>query len=81
MGGTSLVVKCSNSHKTKSLQELLEYDFVHEYYLLPSDKEIEQMIERAKFLLREGNGIRKKIQTRSKKLSDSAKKMIEVLRG
>ena len=81
MGGTPCVFMSSNSHKTKSLQELLEYDFVHEYYLLPSDKEIEQMIERAKFLLREGNGIRKKIQTRSKKLSDSAKKMIEVLMG
>jgi peroxiredoxin len=58
----------------------LEYDIVHEYYVLPSDKEIEQMIERAKFLLGEGNEVRKKIQTRSKELSDSAKKMIEVLR-
>ena len=80
MGGTPCVFMSSNSHKTKSLQELLEYDIVHEYYVLPSDKEIEQMIERAKFLVGEGNEVRKKIQTRSKELSDSAKKMIEVLR-
>lgn len=34
-GGTPCVFMSSNSHKTKSLQELLEYDIIHEFYVLP----------------------------------------------
>lgn len=81
MGGTPCIFMSSNSHKTKSLQELLEYNFVHEYYVLPSDKEIEQMMDRAKFLLNEGVELRNKIQEKTKLLSDSAKRMVEELRG
>lgn len=80
MGGTPCVFMSSNSHKTRSLQELLEYDSIHEFYVLPSDKEITEMVARSKFLLNEGEDLRKRIKARTRKLSNSAKKMIEVLR-
>ena len=80
MGGTPCVFMSSNSHKTKSLQELLQYDFVHEYYVLPSDEEIEEMTKRTKDLLMQGEDLRNRIKARSKELSEEAKKMIEVLR-
>ncbi|PLT60047.1 polysaccharide pyruvyl transferase family protein [Mediterraneibacter gnavus] len=80
LGGTPCIFMSSNSHKTKSLQELLEYDFIHEYYVLPSDIEIEKMIERTKFLLAQGQDLRIKIQKKCMELSNKSKEMVEVLR-
>ena len=80
MGGTPCVFMSSNSHKTKSLQVLLQYDFVHEYYVLPSDEEIVEMIERTRYLLASGVNLREKIKARSKELSNEAKKMGEIMR-
>lgn len=74
-GGTPCVFMSSNSHKTKSLQELLEYDFVHEYYVLPSDAEIEEMVIKTKEVISAGKNLRIKIQKRSFELKEMALKM------
>ena len=79
LGGTPCVFMSSNSHKTKSLQGLLEYDFVHEYYVLPSDEEIEEMAKRTRLLIEKGDSLRKTIQDRSYHLSIEAEKMSNIL--
>lgn len=79
LGGTPCVFMSSNSHKTKSLQELLEYDFVHEYYVLPSDEEIDEMAKRTRMLIEQGDNLRKTIQNRSYNLSIEAEKMADIL--
>lgn len=79
LGGTPCVFMSSNSHKTKSLQELLEYDFVHEYYVLPSDEEIDDMAKRTRILVEQGDNLRKTIQDRSYNLSIKAERMADIL--
>lgn len=79
-GGTPCVFMSSNSHKTKSLQELLQYDFVHEFYVIPSDEEIVQMIERAKIVVEKGSDYRNIIKARCKFLCEEARKMADVIK-
>lgn len=74
-GGTPCIFMSSNSHKTKSLQELLEYEFVHEYYVLPSDSEIKEMVEKTYESIAAGKSLRDKIQKRCLKLKEMALKM------
>ena len=74
-GGTPCVFMSSNSHKTKSLQELLQYEFIHEYYVLPSDKEITEMIIKAKDYIRQGSTLRNRIKSICKNLCDKAENM------
>lgn len=74
-GGTPCIFMSSNSHKTKSLQELLEYEFVHEYYVLPSDSEIKEMVEKTYDSIAAGKSLRDKIQKRCLKLKEMALKM------
>lgn len=47
LGGTPCVFMSSNSHKTESIQELLEYDTVEEFNLLPDDNECTKIVEAA----------------------------------
>ena len=81
LGGTPCVFMSSNSHKTKSLQELLEYDFIHEYYVLPSDQEILDMVERTKYILSLGSELRIKIKNKCNDLSNQSNSMVEVLKN
>lgn len=74
-GGTPCVFMSSNSHKTKSLQELLQYEFVHEYYVLPSDLEIEEMVNQTRDVISAGKVLRDRIQKRCLKLKEMALKM------
>lgn len=74
-GGTPCVFMSSNSHKTKSLQELLQYKKIHEYYVLPSDAEINEMIKDAKDAISQGASLRESIKKRSKELSELASNM------
>lgn len=79
-GGTPCVFMSSNSHKTKSLQELLKYKKVHEYYVLPSDQEIKEIITDAKVLVNAGKSLREEIKARAFELSQLANRMENVLK-
>lgn len=68
----------SNSHKTESIQELLEYDTVEEFNLLPDDNECTKIVEAA---IRKMNDpkLRKKIKQRSEYLSIQASGLARVI--
>lgn len=74
-GGTPCVFMSSNSHKTKSLQELLQYKIIHEYNVLPSDAEIAEIILKTKEYIAEGEKLRIQIQSLCKNLCEKAQKM------
>lgn len=78
LGGTPCIFMGSNSHKTTAIQELLQYDSIHEYNLLPDENECRLIIEEAKIKIAT-NGLRDKIKNRAKLLSQQAKNMIRVL--
>ncbi|MEY8687640.1 polysaccharide pyruvyl transferase family protein [Bacteroides sp. AN502(2024)] len=79
-GGTPCVFMSSNSHKTISLQELLNYKKVHEYYVLPSDTEIQEMISDAKDAISQGQSLREDIKQRAAVLSRLANQMEEIIK-
>jgi len=72
MGGTPCVFMSSNSHKTISLQELLNYHQRQEYNVIPSDEDISKMIKDAQRLISEGESKRSEIMERCKALKEKA---------
>lgn len=79
LGGTPCVFMSSNSHKTKSIQEILEYPEVSEFSVLPSNKEIDEIVDLA--INRASDKMfRKKIKKRCRILSKQTIKQKEVLK-
>ena len=79
LGGTPCVFMGSNSHKTKSLQELLQYDDIEEFNLAPNEEECERIIDKAKRAMSQPE-LRTKIQARTFELSREAMKLAEVVK-
>ena len=68
-----------STHKTKSVQEILEYQDIREFSVIPSDKEIDEMVKLAEARAND-KALRKKIKNRCKYLSEETKKQKEVLK-
>ena len=79
LGGTPCVFMGSNSHKTKSLQELLGYEDVIEYDVLPDENEIDKIILSGKHKLELGIELRNTIKSKANDLSEKSKKMANIL--
>lgn len=80
MGGTPCVFMGSNSHKTKSLQELLQYDFIYEYDVLPNQNQVEEMIQQAKKEISEGDRLREHIKNRCYELRNTAMEIADLIK-
>lgn len=74
LGGTPCVFMSSNSHKTKSIQELLDYEEINEYNVLPDEMERKKIIKEAKEKVQQGEELREKIKNRCLKLSQETVK-------
>lgn len=80
LGGTPCVFMGSNSHKTLSLQYLLEYEYIHEYNPIPTDEEIESMINIAMEYIKNGNKQREQIKEKCLNLSYQASHLTDLIR-
>lgn len=80
LGGAPCVFMSSNSHKTKSVQELLNYKEIIEFNILPDDEEIERILELGSKKLNEGEKLRNEIRQRCKELSEETKKQKDLLK-
>lgn len=80
LGGTPCVFMSSNSHKTRSIQDLLKYENIQEFNVLPDYEERKKIIEKAKALVHEGEPLRNKIKERCLQLSNETVKQQELLR-
>lgn len=72
LGGTPCVFMSSNSHKTRSLQELLSYKNIKEYAVLPNAEEISEIVNDTKELIGMGNTLREEIKAKAKALNEEA---------
>jgi polysaccharide pyruvyl transferase WcaK-like protein len=79
LGGTPCIFLGSNSHKNTALQEILEYESVEEFSAYPSSDECSKILEKAKVILEEGEEKRTKIKTVVSKLSQDARKVVEII--
>lgn len=79
LGGTPCVFMGSNSHKTWSLQGLLEYDKIEEFNSIPTIQDIDKIVKRS-ISLSENVEIRYKIKARSHQLSIQSKAMLELVK-
>lgn len=68
LGGTPCVFLGSNSHKTLSIQEMLDYNVIREYSAIPSDQDIPQIVNDVDRLWGDVN-LRKKIHNKVFELS------------
>ncbi|GAX34309.1 polysaccharide pyruvyl transferase family protein [Nodularia sp. NIES-3585] len=69
LGGTPCIFLGSNSHKTRSLQDVLEYQNVVEFSAYPPLQECQEILKMAQEILEEGEERRNKITTVVKKLA------------
>lgn len=79
LGGTPCVFMSSNSHKTASLQDLLQYEEVKEYNLLPDSAECDRIIDAAVQKMNQP-GLRENIQTRAYELNLKAQGLAQVIK-
>lgn len=61
LGGTPCILMESNSHKTMSLQRVLEYETSRLFPFIPTDDECKEILSHANHLLQEGDSLREKI--------------------
>lgn len=75
LGGTPCIFMDSNSHKTLSIQDVLQYDNPKEYHAIPSHDEINSIIEETFNVIKQGPSLRNRIKNRCKDLSSESKKI------
>ncbi len=77
LGGTPCVIMSSNSHKTLSLQDILEYKDPVEYAVLPNHSEQEEIIAAAKRIYEIRENERRRLKNKCLELSNWSSKMRE----
>lgn len=77
LGGTPCVFLGSNSHKTLSLQYLLDYPEKVEYAAIPGEDDIAGIVGRSRRLLAEGNSVRASIAAAAARMEESARGLAE----
>lgn len=79
LGGTPCIFLESNSHKTQSLQKMLDYDEVRTHSSFLPDKDIEDIFKRCKYYLENQTTIRNKIKELASLLAKEASRLTEYL--
>jgi polysaccharide pyruvyl transferase WcaK-like protein len=79
LGGTPCIFLGSNSHKTRSLQEVLEYENVVEFSAYPSLQECQEILKMAQAVLEKGQERRNEIITVVQKLATEAETVVNFI--
>lgn len=79
LGGTPCIFMSSNSHKSASLQELLNYKDREELPVIPTPESIDAIIKRGDMYLSEGNNLRETIQSQAHLLASQASRLADVI--
>ena len=78
-GGTPCVFMDSNSHKTFSLQEVLQYPSPREYHAIPTEQEIDSIIQDTLKAISQGKTLRDTIINRCRFLENESQKTADIL--
>lgn len=81
LGGTPCVFFGSNSHKTWSIQKMLEYDEVVEFPAFPREENLCAIISLAKKKLDQGESLRESIDAVVSRRAFDAHRLFELFRG
>jgi len=79
LGGTPCVFLGADSHKTSSLQELLEYEQVRTFSALPSLEECSQICHEAAETLKCGEKLRDRIRSAAHDRAREAQRIVELI--
>jgi hypothetical protein len=79
-GGTPCIFLGSDSHKTASLQEVLEYEEVREFSALPTEAERNQIWQLGEEKIALGNDLRNRIRDVAHRRSREAEGLVAVIR-
>ncbi len=79
LGGTPCIYLGSNSHKTKSIQEVLRLKEIREFSSVPSDVEITEILISSKRILSQNAELRNQINSVTSDLEIETKKLITIL--
>lgn len=79
LGGTPCIFMSSNSHKTRSLQVLLQYDEVYEYPVLPEHEDRRRIFNDTIGIINQGETLRNKIKQKAKELSVKAQTIKDLI--
>ena len=80
LGGTPCVFMSSNSHKTLSVQKILNYRDIKEFSVIPNDEECLEILQLAKNRINQGLDLRCEIKERCRTLADEVKMIKELIR-
>jgi len=80
LGGTPCVFMSSNSHKTLSVQNILNYRDIKEFSVIPNDEECKAILQLARKRINQGQELRCEIKDRCRTLALEAKLIKEVIR-
>lgn len=70
LGGTPCVILGSNSHKTKSFLNMMDYDKKKEYNAIPEKDEIPNILDDVKDYMQQGIVLRNKIKYKAKEFAE-----------
>jgi polysaccharide pyruvyl transferase WcaK-like protein len=79
LGGTPCIFLGSNSHKTRSLQEVLNYDSVREFPAIPSGEDCDQILTMARDALGSGERLRQHIQAVSEMRCGETQMLLKII--
>lgn len=81
LAGTPCIFFGSNSHKTRTLQEVLEYPTIREFSDVPRVDEDDEIEARARAILAEGETRRVTIRQTTAKRSEQAQRILDIIDG
>jgi polysaccharide pyruvyl transferase WcaK-like protein len=81
LGGTPCVFLGADSHKTRSLQDILGYEETRLFSAVPSAEEAKDIVELIRRYLREGRPLRADIQSASRTAAERARSVTDAIRG
>jgi polysaccharide pyruvyl transferase WcaK-like protein len=79
LGGTPCVFLGADSHKTRSIQEVLQYETKTQFSALPDDQEVEEICELAERYLSRGDSLRSSIRSTAKECAESARRVVDLI--
>ena len=79
LGGTPCIFLGSNSHKTKSLQTILQYNNVEEFSALPDENECDIIFENSKKILNDEKYMRNDILNSVEKRSKESRNILDLI--
>jgi len=79
LGGTPCIFLGADSHKTRSLQDVLEYESKAQFSALPQEDEISEICQLAERYIEQGDELRSSIKSVAQKCAIAARQVVDLI--